>query len=178
VLVLDAHFRQALAAMRSLSRSGINIGAVACKSEAAWAPALKSHWCRLSAVVPDFAEDADTYVDAVIGLLDEYPARLILPSHDGSIQALRVRRAELERRTFLPLASEAALEIAVSKTRTLALATELGIAVPRSVPLTDERDVGAAIKEVPGVNLRGWAHDGGAPRLSAWKRPHGWLESC
>jgi predicted ATP-grasp superfamily ATP-dependent carboligase len=150
VLVLDADYRQALAAMRSLSRSGIDVGAVACKSEAPWAPALKSRWCRMSAVVPDFAEDADTYVDAVIGLLDEYPARLILPCHDGSIQALRGRRAELERRAFVPLASEAALDIAVSKTRTLALARELGIAVPRSVPLTDVRDVRAAINEVGG----------------------------
>src|ERR1700722_16972684 len=137
VLVLDADFRQALAAMRSLSRAGVSVGAVACRSEAAWAPAFRSRWCRLSAVVPDFNEDAEGYVDALLALLDERPARLILPSHDGSIEALRARRAELERRTSLPLASEAALDIAVSKTRTLALATELGIAVPRSVLVTD-----------------------------------------
>lgn len=148
VFVLDAHHRQAVASMRSLSRSGIDVGAVACRSVAAWAPALKSRWCRLSAVVPDFVEDADSYVDAVIALLDEYPARLILPSHDGSIQALRARRDELERRTFVPLASEAALDIAVNKTRTLALARELGIAVPRGVLLTDLGDLRAAIDEV------------------------------
>jgi predicted ATP-grasp superfamily ATP-dependent carboligase len=92
--------------------------------------------------------DEDGYVDALLALLDEYPARLILPSHDGSIQALRARRAELERVTFLPLASESALDIAVSKTRTLALARELGIAIPRSVLVTDPRDVRAAIGEV------------------------------
>jgi predicted ATP-grasp superfamily ATP-dependent carboligase len=148
VLVLDAHYRQALAAMRSLSRSGIHVGAVACRSEAAWAPAFKSRWCRLSAVVPDFDEDADSYVDALLAFLDEYPARLILPSHDGSIHALRGRRPEFERRTFLPLAGEAALDIAVSKTRTLALAMELGIAVPRSVLVTDDSDVRAAIDHV------------------------------
>jgi predicted ATP-grasp superfamily ATP-dependent carboligase len=148
MLVLDAQHRQALASMRSLSRAGIDVGAVACSSVAAWAPALKSRWCRLSAVVPDFVEDADRYVDAVIAILDEYPTRLILPSHDGSIQALRARRDELERRTFLPLASEAALDIAVSKTRTLALAKQLGIAVPRSVLVNDPGDVRAAIDEV------------------------------
>lgn len=72
VVVLDAHYRQALAVMRSLGHSGINIGAVACRSEAEWAPAFKSHWCRLRAVVPDFA---DGYVDGVVALLDEFPAQ-------------------------------------------------------------------------------------------------------
>jgi predicted ATP-grasp superfamily ATP-dependent carboligase len=147
VLVLDAHFRQALAAMRSLARAGVQVGAVACHSEA-WAPAFKSRWCSFAAVVPDFADDAGGYVDALGALLDEYPARMILPSHDGSIEAIRPRRAELERRTFLPLASEAALTIAVSKPRTLALAKELNIAVPRGVLVSDGGDVRAAINEV------------------------------
>jgi predicted ATP-grasp superfamily ATP-dependent carboligase len=148
VLVLDAHYRQSLAAMRSLSRSGIGVGAVACGSRGTWAPALHSHWCRLGAVVPDFRGGADHYVDAIIALLDEYPARLILPSHDGAIMALRSRRPELERRTFLPLASEAALDIAAAKPRTLALAAELRIAVPRSVVVTKDGDLEEAINEV------------------------------
>jgi predicted ATP-grasp superfamily ATP-dependent carboligase len=148
VLVLDAEHRQALAAMRSLSRSGIGVGAVACASQAPWAPAFRSRWCRWSAVVPDFDEDADSYVDALVDLLDEYPSRMILPSHDGSIHAVRARRSELERRTFVPLASEAALDIAVSKTRTLTLARDLGIPVPMSVLVTDAGDVRAAIHEV------------------------------
>ena len=112
------------------------------------APALHSRFCRLGVVVPDVEENADAYVDAVIGLLDEYPARLVLPSHDGSIQALRARRAELTRRTFLPFPSEAALDIAVSKPRTLALAVELGIPVPRGVLVTGVGDVRAALNEV------------------------------
>src|SRR6266852_5212558 len=133
VLVLDAHFRQALATMRSLAPAGIGVGAVTCRSEALWAPALRSRWCSFGAVVPDFADDANGYVDALLALLDECPVRMILPSHDGAIEAIRSRRAELERRTFLPLANEAALAIAVSKARTVALAKELGIAVPRGV---------------------------------------------
>jgi len=148
VLVLDAHYRQALAAVRALGRAGIAVGAVACQSEASWAPALKSRWCRFAATVPDFGHKGDGYVDAVLRLLDEHPVRLILPSHDGAIQALRTRRAEVECRTYLPLASEAALDIAASKTRTLALAETLGIAVPRSAVVHDEADVRAALKEL------------------------------
>jgi predicted ATP-grasp superfamily ATP-dependent carboligase len=147
VLVLDAHYRQALAAVRTLGRAGLAVGAAACEAEAPWAPALKSRWCRLATMVPDFDQEAHRYVDAVISLLDEHPARLTLPSHDGAIQALRTRRSELEARTFLPLAAEAALDIAVSKSRTLALASELGIAVPRSAPVHDEADIRATFKE-------------------------------
>jgi predicted ATP-grasp superfamily ATP-dependent carboligase len=148
VFVLDAHFRQALAAMRSLARGGVRVGAVACRSWASWAPAFKSRLCSFAAVVPDFTDDPEGYVDALRALLDEYPARMILPAHDGSIEAIRPRRAELESRTFLPLASEAALSIAVSKPRTLALAKELNIAVPRGVLVSDGGDVRAAINEV------------------------------
>jgi predicted ATP-grasp superfamily ATP-dependent carboligase len=170
--VLDAEHRQALTTMRSLSRSGIDVGAVACISEALWAPAFKSRWCRFSAAVPDFDKDADAYVDAIADLLDKHPARMVLPSHDGSIQTIRARRAELERRTFLPLACEAALDIAASKTQTLALATELGIAIPRSVLVVDRGDVRAAINEVgcPAVvkPICSWArHEGVGIRLGS-----------
>jgi predicted ATP-grasp superfamily ATP-dependent carboligase len=165
VLVLDAQFRQSLAAMRSLSRSGIRVGAVVCKSEARWAPALKSRWCRHQWIVPDFQDDARAYGDAVLELLDRHPARLVLPSHDGAIQTLRTRRAEIERRTFFPMASEAALDIAVSKPRALALATELGIAVPKSVVVTRSSDVRAAINEVgcPAVikPVQSWVENNG-----------------
>jgi predicted ATP-grasp superfamily ATP-dependent carboligase len=91
--------------------------------------------------------------------------RLLVPSHDGSIQAFRARRAEVERRTFLPLASEAALDIVVSKTRTLALAEELGIAVPRSILVSDSGDVRAAISDLglPAVvkPIRSWGEQEG-----------------
>jgi predicted ATP-grasp superfamily ATP-dependent carboligase len=147
VLVLDGHFRQSLAAVRSLGRHGVRVGAAACRSEADWAPALRSRFCRVSAVVPD-VQHAGDYVAAVLDLLDRHPSRMVIPSHDGSIQALRARRAEFESRTFLPLASEAALDIAVSKSRTLALAEQLGIAVPRGVVVTQPADVPAAMSEV------------------------------
>ncbi len=98
--------------------------------------------------MPDFALDRDAYVDALLDLLDNCPARMILPAHDGSIEALRARRMEIERRVALPLASEAALDIAVSKARTLMLAAELGMAVPRSFPVVDLADVPAIMSEV------------------------------
>jgi predicted ATP-grasp superfamily ATP-dependent carboligase len=146
-LVLDAHYRQAYAAIGSLSQTGLRVGAVACSAESSWAPGLRSRWCCFKATVPDFDSDGHRYVDAVLDLLNERRARMILPSHDGSIQALRRRRADVERRTFFPLASEAALDIATSKTRTLALGATLGIAVPRSTVVRNEADIRAALNE-------------------------------
>ncbi len=172
MLLLDAQYRQTLACMRVYARSGLRVGAVVCAPDAWWAPSTRSRWCSLSAVVPDFAQDAGSYVDALLVLLDEHPARMILPAHDGSIEALRTRRAELERRVALPLASEAALDIAVSKARTMAVAAEMGIATPRSIVVTDLADVRAALDEVgrPAVikPVQSWVErDGIGTRLTS-----------
>jgi predicted ATP-grasp superfamily ATP-dependent carboligase len=148
VLVLDAQFRQALSAMRSLSKSGVRVGAIVCRSEADNAIAQRSRWCRMSAVVPDFAQDPAGYLDSIFELLDAYPAAAIVPCDDGSIETLRTRRSGLERRIALPLASEAALESALSKIETLALARRLGIAIPRSVTVTTSDNVRRAMDEI------------------------------
>jgi predicted ATP-grasp superfamily ATP-dependent carboligase len=171
VLLLDAEHRQTLAAMRALSRAGLRVGALACESAAWWAPALKSRFCAFGGKLPDLDVDAESYATAVLRLLDEHPARMLLPAYDGSIQALRSRRAEIERRTALPLASESALDVAVSKIRTLEVARDLGLAVPHGVPLCSAADVPAAIREVglPAVvkPYESWVErDGQGARLS------------
>src|SRR5690242_17738836 len=136
ILLLDAEYRQTLAALRDCTPMGLGVGVVACAGEESGAPAFASRYARVRAIVPDFATDHDGYVDALMELLELYPARMILPAHDGSIEALRPRRAEIERLTTLPLASEAALDIAISKPRTLEVAEEVGVAIPRSLPVT------------------------------------------
>ena len=147
VLVLDAQYRQALATMRSLSGAGLQVGAAASHSSAAEALAWESRWCRLKTVLPDPEREAH-FIEALLAVIDAHAPRMIVPSHDGTIQALRAGREELQRRTFLPLGSEAALDIAISKTRTLALAQDLGLLVPRSVLVTNLGDVPAALREV------------------------------
>jgi len=172
VLLLDAESRQTLACMRAYARGGLRVGAVACDSDAWWAPAFKSRWCSQSAVVPHYARDADGYVDALLELLDRQPIQMVLPAHDGSIQAIRPRRVEIERRTALPLASESALDIAISKARTLELATELRIAIPRSVRMDRIEDVARGLREIglPAVvkPIQSWVErDGLGTRLSS-----------
>jgi predicted ATP-grasp superfamily ATP-dependent carboligase len=148
VLLLDAQYRQALACMRAYTRAGLRVGAVACEADAAWAPALRSVKCRAHAIVPDYADDEEAYLDAVLRLVKEWSPRVVVPAHDGSIQALRAGRAELEQHTTLGLADEDALAIAVSKARTLELAARLDLPAPRSLAVGEHDDAAAAVTEV------------------------------
>src|SRR6266699_3403649 len=73
VILLDAEHRQSLAAMRVYARAGLTVGAVACESEAWWAPSLRSHACSMRAIVPDLGSDANAYVNALLDMLNEHP---------------------------------------------------------------------------------------------------------
>src|SRR5207245_1215603 len=99
-------------------RAGLSVGAAACSSEAHWSSSFRSRSCSIRAVLPEVTRDSGAYVEAVLDLLDRVPPRLLIASHDGSIEAVRAHRAAFERRCSVPLASDAALDVAVSKERT------------------------------------------------------------
>ena len=84
----------------------------------------------------------------MLAILDSMPVGMVLPAHDGSIEALRRRRGEFKGRCALPMASDEALGVAMSKERTLALASELGIAVPESIPVSTPADLHDALDSV------------------------------
>ncbi|HXB63892.1 MAG TPA: FAD-dependent oxidoreductase [Solirubrobacteraceae bacterium] len=168
-LILDAAQRQALVAVRELGGAGVRVCAVECH---AGAPAWASRRCAASALVPDFTRRPDAFVDALLRLCEERRPRVLIPSHDGSIQALRDRRAELERTVGVALASEGALAVAVDKRRTLQAARDLGVRVPRGVVVGELGEVREALSEVglPAVvkPARSWAQErGGGRRLNA-----------
>src|SRR5260221_13239415 len=73
---------------------------------------------------------------------------MVLPGHDGSIEAGRSQRAESEHVTALPLAAERALEVTASKAWTLSVARSLGIAVPRNRHVADMKDAANAIADI------------------------------
>src|ERR1700674_2298494 len=105
--------------MRVYPRSGLAVGAAACLTEAPLASSFRSRWCSLSAWLPDLTGDDEDYVDAVLDLVERTSADMVLPAHDGSIELLTARRSEVEKRCALPLASDAALAVAMSKPQTL-----------------------------------------------------------
>ncbi len=145
-VVLDAKVRQSLTAVRSLGRNGALIGAVECFPGRA-VPTFWSRRCAASARVPD-PSNPEHFVDALVKLLDERPARVLLVSADGSADAISARRAELERRVAVALAPTTSLDLAFDKARTLELAAGIGVAVPRLVRVSYASAVEAAVDEI------------------------------
>lgn len=140
VAVLDADERQSLVALRSLGRRGLRVGAF---DSSRFVPAYGSRWCSLRRRLPHPAE-GHRYVDELLNALSATGPAVVVPARDATIEALRARRLEIERLTSIALADEQALEVAIDKRRTLALAEQLGIPVPSSVVVEDAADIAAA----------------------------------
>ena len=170
VVVLDISLRQGLVALQHLGRAGHLVGAIECESTRP-VPAFASRLCTARAVVPDRDAHPDRMVDALLELVRRRSVRAIIPVHDGTIDAIKARRGELERECAVALAAPAALDAAVDKEQTLSVASDLGIRIPRCVRVDSEADVQAAIAEIglPAVAkpTRSWVLNGGEPqRLS------------
>jgi predicted ATP-grasp superfamily ATP-dependent carboligase len=146
-VVTDASARQSLAAVRQLGRAGYAVGAVECTSDLP-AAAFTSRWCSTYSAFDSDRRDYDRYIDDLLGLLPSTKSTVVIAAHDGTIEALRSRRTELEQHHVLALAPEAALSKAVNKIQTLAAARELGLRVPRSVTVSAADQIEAALDEV------------------------------
>jgi predicted ATP-grasp superfamily ATP-dependent carboligase len=165
-LILDADLRQSLVTARSLGRAGVRVHLAETHGGA---PAFASRWCASVALVPDVAEDSTGFVERVIALCESIGRPVLITGHDGSIEALRAHRDEIERVATLALAPERALALAIDKRTTLAAAQRIGLKVPPGVTVTDLTSIGGALDEIglpvvikPAVS---WV-DGGA---TAWR---------
>jgi predicted ATP-grasp superfamily ATP-dependent carboligase len=143
-LVLDARLRQSLVTVRSLGSRGLRVAALETGSNV---PAFSSRWCRRSFVCPE-DEGTEGYLAYLEQLLDRSRARVLIASSDGTIALLRQHRKRLEERVYIALAQEPAMTIAVNKERTLTIARQLGLNVPRGLLVAAEQDVPAALDEV------------------------------
>jgi predicted ATP-grasp superfamily ATP-dependent carboligase len=168
--VLDAGTRQSLVTVRSLGRKKLSIAAMETFRNA---PAFSSRWCK-ARFVSSGGWGSDAYLHNLEKALDRTNAPLAIPSHDGTIALLRQHRERLERRVRIALARESAMAIAVNKSRTLAVAEELGIAVPSGVIVVSPDDIPGALEEIglPAVvkPVESWVRADGdgarvAPRL-------------
>ena len=150
--ILDASLRQSLMTARSLGRRGKRIVALETSNilkRSKHVPTFSSRWCQAAIIEPGYEQQVAPFVTRLMQALDSTGARLLISSSDGTIAVLRQHRAELEQREVrLALAKESALEIAISKEQTLAVAEHLGLNIPRGVMLTAESDVSAALHEI------------------------------
>jgi predicted ATP-grasp superfamily ATP-dependent carboligase len=168
-LVLDGDTRAGLAIARSLGRAGRSLAIAARDPDAS---GMRTRYARARHALPDPTVDLDEHAAAILAVFEEQPTGAALGSTDWSVAALRARRAEIEATGgSTALASEAALDLAESKEATLALAAELGIPAPRSLPADDAAGVRAAVEELalPVVvkPVRSWVpHGRGGERVA------------
>jgi predicted ATP-grasp superfamily ATP-dependent carboligase len=151
-LVLDGHARQALVTTRTLGGMGLRVTTAEssdlCHSPFG-VPTFASRWSEREDILPSYHDDPTGYAQVLLDLVGAQPTRVLIPSMDGSIAALRPWRSSFERQDVaLALASDAALEAANDKQRTMAAAAELGIPYPRTVPIDRLEDTEAALAEV------------------------------
>jgi predicted ATP-grasp superfamily ATP-dependent carboligase len=137
ILVLDAMNKQSLASARRLGRTGLRVAlgeSVGQYRPSSPPPSFASRYCARTVTLPDYITDTASYVAEVVSFALDHHVKVVLPTGDESIAALaphRERFAELG--CVLAVASDAALEIATDKGRTLEVAAKLGIDYPRSV---------------------------------------------
>jgi glycosyltransferase involved in cell wall biosynthesis/predicted ATP-grasp superfamily ATP-dependent carboligase len=128
ILITCAAQNAALASIRSLHRAGWRVSAVDHDPRAV---GLASRGCdvRLIAPVSPAAQPA-AWADWLLDALRCAPVDVLLPVTDAAIFALLPRREEVEALAAVPWPSTAALESAIDKNATFALARELGINLP------------------------------------------------
>ncbi len=144
-LVLDADLRQSLVSVRSLGRAGVEVHVA---ESHAGAPAFASRWCAGRTVLPDVADDPAGFVERVGELCESLGRPVVITSHDGSIEALRAHRAQIEAVATLALAPERALAQAIDKRTTLAAAERIGLAVPPGSSVTDLAGTSEALAQI------------------------------
>lgn len=151
ILILDGTYKQSLTAARSLGQAGLRVALGESTSQynpgrgvASW----RSRYCTRAVALPDYNKDQASYVDAIVAFVRDHRIKVVLPTGDASIVMLaphRKRFADLG--CMLAVASDAAFEIANDKVRTLEIADKLGIAYPKSIPVTGAADLPAVEAE-------------------------------
>jgi predicted ATP-grasp superfamily ATP-dependent carboligase len=151
ILILDAGYKQSLTSARSLGRTGLRIAlgeSVGQYAPSHQPPAFRSVHCALSVPLPDYNTDPGAFVDAIVAFVRDHHIRVVLPTGDASITVLAPHRDRFTALgCTLAVASDSALEIANDKTRTLEVASKLGIAYPKSVHVSCIEDLRTAEAE-------------------------------
>ena len=148
VLILDGSHKHSLTSARSLARAGLRVAigeSIGQYPPHHTPPALQSRYCAYALVLPDYVTEPAAYVDALLAFVREHGVKVVLPVGDANITLLAPQRERFtELGAFVAVASDAALEVANDKTRTLEVASKLDIDYPKSVTVRAVEDLRAA----------------------------------
>jgi len=147
ILVLDGNQNQAVASVRSLAKAGhtVLVGEASSWSKAGW-----SRDCRSMFQYPNPEKDVTGFVSRISALAGEQPGTLVLPMTEATTLPLSSEREQLDKagaRYALP--AHADVLRAFNKSEMVQLASALGIAIPKTIPVStanQARDACGALK--------------------------------
>lgn len=132
ILLLDGEARSALASVRSLGRAGYEVAVAAAETPAL---AQRSRHAARKFACPPPTRAPREFQDWLRGAVKGYRPDLLLPLTDVSVGLTLELEDELRAQTTLPFVDRATCARVQRKGELLALATEVGIAIPRTLAL-------------------------------------------
>jgi predicted ATP-grasp superfamily ATP-dependent carboligase len=150
-LILDAHLRQALVAVRSLGHRGLRVAALEVSDvleKLKYIPTFASRWCLQKYTAPEFDRDTQPFVIQLLDLLNQTGACVLIPSSDSTLAVLRQHREVIAQHAHLALAKETALQAAINKDQTLEIAARLGVGIPRGVVVKSVSEASEAMHDI------------------------------
>lgn len=136
VLVLDGELPAALAIVRSLGRRGVRVDVAerrpACLSS-------HSRYAQGEITYPDPLADPGGFVRRIADVLSRTTYDLVIPVAEDTVQPLAAARASIEPLAKLAIAPSDALAVITDKAKTVALAEQLGVPIPKSRTFEDLR---------------------------------------
>jgi predicted ATP-grasp superfamily ATP-dependent carboligase len=132
LLLLDGYSTRTLACVRSLGKKGIPF---AVGGETRWDMSLLSRYSKETFIYASPKHDLSKFIREVNQYCQEFGADCVFPTSEAAIVACSRYRNELKCFPIVP--SEVEIQAAFSKANTLKLAQSLGIAIPKTVFVTD-----------------------------------------
>lgn len=147
ILVLDGNQNQAVATVRSLASAGhrVLVGESASWSKAGW-----SRWCSRSFRYSSPHQDSAAFVACIVEIAGTQPGTLVLPMSEATTLPLSANRDRVFAaggRMVLPAHSDVVR--ACDKDETLRIATSLGIAVPKTILISNPEEASQARNVIP-----------------------------
>ena len=130
ILVLDGHSAAALPVTRSAGRAGhwVAVGA----NRGAFAAAKLSRYCRMALEYRVSTSEPQAFVESILGFVRANEIDLVVPLTDWTLGPLSAERERFSGLCPLAMPSHSAIEVASDKFRTIELAQEIGIGVPKT----------------------------------------------
>ncbi|XVH32784.1 carboxylate--amine ligase [Haloferacaceae archaeon DSL9] len=126
-----------LAFVRSLGRKGIETIMV---SPDRSAPPLRSKYCSAHVTAPDPMEDLRGYTNVLLKLAARPEVRTIVPLRETDIYVLSRNREAFAEHIATPWPPAETVASVQDRSRLIDLANEIGVAAPKSAPLTEWDD--------------------------------------